>query len=175
MRLGAVAGGPHVGERGGHGRVDGDRVAGPRARPGARCERGVGAHADGDERHVGGQGSVGADRHVDAAVGPCIEALDRGARDNSDAVRGELHADERAKLGVDGGQDLRKLLDQRDEKAAAPQRVSHLEADVAGVRRRTDGGRTACRRRAPHRRRRRSRAGHDGAVAQETAPMCRYQ
>ena len=45
----------------------------------------------------------------------------------------ELGVDERAELGVDGGQHLGELLDLGDREPAGRERLGHLEPDVAGA------------------------------------------
>ena len=101
-------------------------------------EPGVGAHPDRHEHEIGRDaerlavGAAGADfEPVGRSRFELLDCIDAGGARHLDAVTQELGVDERAEVGVDGGEHFEQLLDLGHGDAARDERLGHLEADLA--------------------------------------------
>lgn len=106
--------------------VDEDAAALPDLQPRRSGQRAVGADADRGEDHVGGQLRAVVERH-----GALPHLGDRGPQPQVEAVLAHQGVDGLDHLGVEGGHDLGRGLDEGDLQAAVDEVLRDLEADGA--------------------------------------------
>ena len=128
--LGAVAGRPDIRQAGPHLTIDRDRATDTHLGAGVAGESRVGLNAREDEHDL----ALGLNPALGAYSEPFAGWCDPGHARSDRApnpVGAELLDDERAELGIHGGERAGRLLDQRHIQTPLGERVGHLDPDVA--------------------------------------------